>query len=122
MKGPRTLEVADVLDVRAAQAVSEAVAALSAGESVIVDCRAVRHFEDRALALVASALRAGAGRVALHGLGEHQWRVLGYLGVGDAQQRARAGDPGDQGGADPVSGRASEIETGAPARPTGEGV
>ena len=87
MKGPRTLEVADVLDVRAAQAVSEAVAALSAGESVIVDCRAVRHFEDRALALVASALRAGAGRVALHGLGEHQWRVLGYLGVGDAQQR-----------------------------------
>jgi anti-anti-sigma regulatory factor len=82
MPGKRTLKVSDVLDVRAAQAVSEAVAVLAAGESVIVDCRAVRRFEDRALALLAAALRGSAGSVALRGLGEHQWRVLGYLGVG----------------------------------------
>jgi len=80
MVGQRTVEVADVFDVRAARALSEAVALLAAGERVIVDCRGVRHFEDRALPLLAEALRDRAGQVSLRGLGEHQWRVLGYLG------------------------------------------
>jgi hypothetical protein len=99
----RRLEVTDVLDVSAAKRLGGTLVALAAGEPLLVDCRAVHSFEDRALAFLAVALRESAGRIELLGLGAHQWRMLGYLGLGKVG-RAAGGDHGDEDGAVSVSG------------------
>lgn len=110
----RRLEVTEVLDVPAAKRLGNALAALATGERLLVDCRAVRRFEDSALALLAVALRESAGQVELLGLGAHQWRMLGYLGL-ERTRRAGGGDHGDEDGAVPVAGGAVGAE--APPQP-----
>jgi hypothetical protein len=102
MIAPRTLEVTEVLDVSAARRLGDILTTLSAGERLLVDCRAVRSFEDRALAHLAVALRECPGRVELQGLGAHQWRMLGYLGLAKVG-RAGGDEDGDEGRAVPVS-------------------
>jgi len=114
MTAADTLEVTGVLDVSAARRLGEALASLVAGERLVVDCRGVRRFEDRALAILAVALRESAGLVELRGLGAHQWRMLGYLGVRGAG-RAEGDADGDQDGALPPGGGAVGAEARAEA-------
>ncbi len=64
----------------------EAVAALGPFSQLEIDFGAVRQCDDAALARLAGALAAfDRGRVRLHGLTNHQWRLLTYLGLGVAR-------------------------------------
>jgi len=58
------------------------------GTTVEIDFRRVRECQDFALALLARDLVAARARVAVHGMSQHQQRILGYFGV------ASAGGPG----------------------------
>lgn len=78
----QVLRVGDVLDLPAARFIQAALSQAAAGAVILLDLSGVRVCEDAALAVVAVALRGcRAARVAVHGLGLHQVRLMRYLGL-----------------------------------------
>jgi STAS domain len=78
------IRIEGVFDEPAARRVGELIAGTPSGTPVEVDLSRIREFHDHGLALLAGAVSAADGRVALRGLGRHQRRVLQYLGVAPA--------------------------------------
>jgi anti-anti-sigma regulatory factor len=83
-----------------AQRLQDAIGKLPRGSKAIVDLRKVTRVEDAAIAVLARSFGAASGpTVSVRGLGEHQRRILKYLGVivdavcgverGDAPERGR---------------------------------
>jgi hypothetical protein len=75
--------LAGVFDLPAAQQISEAVRDLPAGGHVSVDFSQVSGIQDCSLALLARALRGPCGALCIrvHGLLDHQIRLLRYMGL-----------------------------------------
>lgn len=69
------------------------------GSQVTLDFSQVQHFHDFAIALLAQDISSLEGRVAAHGLCQHQLRILRYFGVDvdrlDGQPRGGAGQSAD---------------------------
>ena len=76
-------------DLGAAGEIQRALADSVDGTEVYVDLSQVREFHDRAVAILADALKAARHPVSVRGLRQHQYRMLRYLGVDPA-----ALDPG----------------------------
>src|SRR5512139_1413181 len=76
-------------DLAAAGEIQRALADSPEGTEVYVDLSQVREFHDRAVAVLAEALKAIRHPISVRGLRQHQYRMLRYLGV-----EAAALDPG----------------------------
>lgn len=76
-------------DLLAAGEIQRALADSPDGTEVYVDLSQVREFHDRAVAVLADALKAARHPISVRGLRQHQYRMLRYLGVD-----ATALDPG----------------------------
>lgn len=76
-------------DLAAAEEIQRALADAPQGTEVYVDLSQVREFHDRAVAVLADAIKAARHPVSVRGLRQHQYRMLRYLGVDPA-----ALDPG----------------------------
>jgi anti-anti-sigma regulatory factor len=76
-------------DLAAAAEIQRALAELPDGTEVYVDLSQVREFHDRAVAVLADAVKAAPHAISLRGMRQHQYRMLRYLGVD-----AAALDPG----------------------------
>ena len=85
-------------DLAAAAEIQRALAESPEGTEVYVDLCQVREFHDRAVAVLAGAVKAAPHPVSVRGLRQHQYRMLRYLGVD-----AAALDPGLTRRRDPVS-------------------
>ncbi len=89
---PLVIRMAGTFDVPAAQQVARELAAVDASAVVRIDLTHVREFHDFGVAVLARALAARDAGVDVRGLGRHQRRLLGYLGIdaGDGPEPARA--------------------------------
>jgi hypothetical protein len=76
-------------DLAAAGDIQRALDESPDGSEVYVDLSQVREFHDRAVAVLADAVKAARHPVSVRGLRQHQYRMLRYLGVEPA-----ALDPG----------------------------
>ncbi len=70
-----------VFDLAAAGEIRRVLADSPEGSEVYVDLSQVREFHDRAVAVLADALKAARHAVSVRGLRQHQYRMLRYLGV-----------------------------------------
>lgn len=70
-----------VLDVPTARRLAAQLAIAPAGSLVRIDLTHVRELHDFGLAVLAQALSARGIRVSFRGLGQHQLRLLRYLGL-----------------------------------------
>lgn len=68
-------------DLAAAGEIRRALAESPEGTEAYVDLSQVRDFHDRAVAVLADALKASGRPVSVRGLRQHQYRMLRYLGV-----------------------------------------
>lgn len=68
-------------DLAAAGDIQRALAESPDGSEVYVDLSQVREFHDRAVAVLADAVKAARHPVSVRGLRQHQYRMLRYLGV-----------------------------------------
>jgi len=68
-------------DLAAAEEIQEALAESPEGTEVYVDLSQVREFHDRAVAVLADAVKAAGHPISVRGLRQHQYRMLRYLGV-----------------------------------------
>lgn len=59
-----------------------------AGARIEIDFRRVRDCHDFALSLLARDMLAGRSEISLHGMTQHQERVLAYFGVSAASAEA----------------------------------
>ncbi len=89
--GELVLHLEGGFDAKDARRVHEALRSADRAVGVVLDFTRVRTYEDFAIALVAPDLVATGGlRIRLRGLGQHQARLLEYLGVRGAGERASA--------------------------------
>jgi hypothetical protein len=98
MPGPSEQErmeirVEGIFDVPAAQSVVRACERAEGPRRVLIDMTRVREFHDFALAVLAHGIARRRERVTLQGLGDHQRRMLAYLGLGDADGDRAGGAP-----------------------------
>jgi hypothetical protein len=70
-----------VFDMAAAENALKVLAQVPAGSEIYIDLTQVREFHDRGVALLAEGLANSSRRVAVRGLGTHQYRMLRYMGV-----------------------------------------
>lgn len=70
-----------VLDVPTARRLAAQLAAAAPGSIVRIDLTHVRELHDFGLAVLAQALSARGIRASFRGLGQHQLRLLRYLGL-----------------------------------------
>jgi hypothetical protein len=69
--------------------IDDALAVMEPGADVDIDFHHARECHGAALARLAEAMRSGRTHVAVRGMSDHHWRLLGYLGVPSA---ARLGE------------------------------
>lgn len=74
------IRVDGTFDVPAAEEVARALGA-DAASAVRIDLTHVREFHDFGVAVLARAISTRAAPVDVRGLGWHQRRILGYLGI-----------------------------------------
>ncbi len=81
-KGPTVFDLEGTFGAAEAQRVQDAIGKLPSGAAATVDLRRVSRVEDAGIAVLARAMAAPSGPViSVRGLGEHQLRILKYLGV-----------------------------------------
>lgn len=83
-------------DSGAAQLVRERILTLAGRTRAVVDLSHVMSVQDSALAILAQVIRKiGSSRIAIRGLGDHQRRILRYMGVelNQAPSPAPAAEP-----------------------------
>ena len=106
--GELVLRLEGSFDAPDAGSVRQARRAAGRGASVVLDFSRVEHYQDFAIALVATDLTAPDGlRIRLRGLGQHQRRLLEYFGVRGtgADESARTdAEPEARGGLAPGKG------------------
>ena len=68
-------------DIDSVNTIRSRIEALPGDAEVYVDLSRVREFHDRAVAMLADVLAVARARVSVHGLRQHQYRMLRYLGV-----------------------------------------
>jgi hypothetical protein len=68
-------------DLAAAEEIQRALAESPEGTEVYVDLSQVREFHDRAVAVLADAVKVAPHPISVRGLRQHQYRMLRYLGV-----------------------------------------
>ena len=71
-------------DVAEALRVVETLAQSKENSEVYVDLTRVRHFDDRAVAVLGSGLTRARGHISVQGLLRHHYRMMRYLGVTSA--------------------------------------
>lgn len=76
-------------DLAAVEEIQRVLAESPEGSEVYLDLSQVRDFHDRAVAVLADAVKAAPHPISVRGLRQHQYRMLRYLGVEPA-----ALDPG----------------------------
>lgn len=84
-----------VFDPLAARVVAVRIAAVPASTVLVVDFTNVVEFHDSAAAVLAQAL-AERTLVTLRGLGNHQLRLLHYLGARSLDVTRRGSEPNDE--------------------------
>ena len=89
----RELAVEGVLDLSAAREILRAIEGEPVHREIRIDLSRTREFHDFAVAVLAEAVSSRRKRVVVAGLGVHQVRMLGYLGLGGVVEEA--GEPGD---------------------------
>ncbi len=78
----QVIEVSGKFDLDAAERVARAVADADPSSRIVVDLGRVREVQDFGLAVLARVLASDRSRrVFVRGLGRHQLRLLGYLGI-----------------------------------------
>jgi anti-anti-sigma regulatory factor len=88
--GKVTIRVTGALDSEAALLVRERIIAALTGATVAIDLTQAQPVQDSALAVLAELMRAaGNGQLSLRGLGTHQERILGYMGVNSSGCRVQ---------------------------------
>ena len=70
-----------VFDMAAARHALDALAQAPAESEIYIDLTQVREFHDHGVVLLAEGLASFSRRVAVRGLGTHQYRMLRYMGV-----------------------------------------
>ncbi|HET6438739.1 MAG TPA: hypothetical protein VFG59_11790 [Anaeromyxobacter sp.] len=90
---PSTLnvQVSSSFLVEDARRIGAAIARVLPGTEVDIDFRQVVHFQGPALACLAEAMCSDRARVLVHGIPDHERKLLGYLG---APSTAARGEPG----------------------------
>jgi anti-anti-sigma regulatory factor len=84
-------------DAAEARRVQDAIGKLPRGASAILDLRRATRVDDAAMAVLARTFSAAGPAMSVRGLGEHQRRILKYLGVMvDAVRGAERGDAPDR--------------------------
>jgi hypothetical protein len=79
---PLEIRMDGIFDVAAAQQVVRALESAPQGRWVRIDLTRVHELHDFALAFLAQALARHRENVSILGLGQHQLRMLSYLGLG----------------------------------------
>jgi anti-anti-sigma regulatory factor len=95
--GELVLRLEGSFDAPEAGRVRQALRAAGRGAEVVLDFSRVEHYQDFAIALMASDLAGPEGpHIRLRGLGQHQRRLLEYFGV-----KGPAADEGSRRDAEP---------------------
>ncbi len=85
--GGVVIHVTGAFDPEAGRQLGDMLAVAGPDDRVVIDFSRAATFPDFAVAMLAESIQGAPGSVSLVGLGDHQRRILSYLGVEHAVER-----------------------------------